>query len=93
MTNKNQVSETVWFYSHILERVVPCKIERISYKPNSSEDWLYVHCLDLGVRNFMIKPEYAHKTEVQATRAWAENGIKNLQTILDNLKDDTDQMD
>lgn len=89
MTNKNQVGETVWFYSHSHDKVVSGEIL------TSNDCSIDLKVKDFG-GTFCIPRDTAYDTKaeaVEATRAWAENGIKNLQTILDNLKDDTNQMD
>lgn len=92
MTNKNQVGETVWFYSYSLDRVVECEIKAF----NLCSKRFRANCSDLQKSDFPLDQSKAYDTKaeaVEATRAWAEEGIKNLQTILDSLKDDTDQMD
>lgn len=92
MTNKNQVGETVWYYSHSLGKTVECEIKGF----NPYQKRFRANCPDLQSQDFPLDQSKAYDTKaeaVEATRAWAENGIKNLQNILDNLKDDTDQMD
>lgn len=85
MTNKDQVGETVWFYSRNLSRVINAKIYRLDVR--------YLHRLYVisGLEIFPLLRRDAYDTKaeaVEALRVWAEEGIKNLQTILDNLKDD-----
>lgn len=94
MTSKNQVGDTVWFYSHSHNRVVECRIMGFTWSGNWKQ--ILVHCDEFGDKDFPLDKHDLYDTKaeaVEATRAWAENGIKNLQTILDNLKDDTNQMD
>lgn len=87
MTQRIKSGETVWYYSHSLGKVVECEIKGY----NAKQRWLRVYCAELQDVNFPLDQSKAYDTKaeaVEATRAWAENGIKNLQTILDNLKDD-----
>lgn len=85
MTNKDQVGETVWFYSHLQGKVIDGKI----FHNHPCQNGLL--CIEIIGDRFPLSKRDAYDTKaeaVEATRAWAENGIKNLQTILDNLKDD-----
>ncbi len=89
MTKKNQVGDTVWFYSHSHRRVVECKITGFTW--SGTWKWIRVHCAEFGDDNFPLDKYDLYDTKaeaVEATRAWAENGINNLQNILDNLKDE-----
>lgn len=94
MTNKNQVGETAWFYSHSHKRALECEIKGFSWSGN----WKYIHvrCAEFADDDFRLDKYDLYDTKaeaVEATRAWAENGINILQTILDDLKNDKDQMD
>jgi len=86
MTNKNQVGETVWFYSYSHGKVMDAEIVRIGgAKFWETETVIRISWIPLQIS---ISPHDLYDTEaeaVEATRAWAENRIKNLQTILDNL--------
>lgn len=86
MTNKNQVGETVWAYSYCFGQILKGEIRESS----TSGKWLGVVFDGFNDMQSLYHGDlYDTKAEaVEATRAWAENGIKNLQTILDNLKDD-----
>lgn len=88
MTNKNQVGDKVWAYSYCFRRILKGEIKEFS----TGGKWVGIVFDGFNDRQSLYRGDlYDTKAEaVEALRVWAEEGIKNLQTILDNLKYDTD---